>query len=75
MPHHDIPLTNSSRYVSVLPPSFHVLKWGHLVIKTIKRKDTAPQTLVAIYDVLQTVDPRGQVAAGLHPLWYRVRKF
>ena len=75
MPRHDIPPTNSSRYTSVLPPSFHVPKQGHLVIKTIKRKDTAPQTLVAIYDVLQTVNPRDRVATGLRPIWYGVRKF
>ena len=30
--------------------------------------DASPQTQVAIRDVSQIVDPRGQVAMGLHPL-------
>ena len=51
MPRHDIPLTNSSCYISVLPPLFHVPKQEHLVVETIERRDIAPQTLVAIYDV------------------------
>ena len=58
---------NSTRYQTVLPPLLHIPS-GIFDLRSIDEQEVAPQTQVAIGDVSPTVNSRGWVAMGLHPL-------
>ena len=58
---------NSTDYLTVSPPLLRIPS-GIFDLRSFDEQEIAPQTQVAIGNVSPIVNPRGQVATGLHPL-------